>query len=90
MVKIIKVETSVLKQRLMKAHGIKLAIGKSLFNFLSERSSKDQDGARSIKSFVKREIENTVAECLVREDPSKIGKLLLTRSGDETVVKIYP
>ena len=89
LIKIIRVETSILKQRLMKAHGIKLSIGKSLLNFLSEQGSSDQDGARAIKSLVKREIENKVAECLVVEDPSKIKKLVLTRSKDATIVKIH-
>jgi ATP-dependent Clp protease ATP-binding subunit ClpC len=88
LVEIIKLEINILKQRLEKAHEVKLVIGRSLLDFLGESSAKERDGARAIKNLVKKEVENKLAECLATGDPSKIKKISLSRAKDKTIVKV--
>jgi|TARA_R110000824_G_scaffold11959_5_gene52626 ATP-dependent Clp protease ATP-binding subunit ClpC len=88
LVEIIKLEINILKQRLEKAHEVKLIIGRSLLDFLGESSAKERDGARAIKNLVKKEVENKLAECLATGDPSKIKKISLSRAKDKTIVKV--
>ena len=89
LIEIIQLELKNLKGRLKEAHGIILKANQSFLTFLGEKSSKEKDGARGIKSLIKKQAENKLAETLTKEDPQAIKRITLSRIKDETSVKVF-
>ena len=85
---IIKLEIKSLQKRVKKVHDIRLVVTKSLLNFLGQRGSEQKDGARVIKTLIKKEIENTLAEALTKEDCTAVTKVTLSRPKNETIIKV--
>ncbi len=72
----------------MREGGIKLIYGDDILNFIAKKSFSEKFGARNMRRFIEREIEDRIAEAVIENYETKLSGISISVSDDNIQLNI--